>query len=98
MNIIQEFDTITAIATPIGTGGVGIIRISGGNSFEIAEKLFPQTLISGKIHHGWIKDGDKRIDEVVVLPFKNPHSYTGEDVVEIHCHGGINVVRNILES
>lgn len=97
MNIIQEFDTITAIATPIGTGGVGIIRISGEKSFEIAEKIFPQKLVSGKIHHGWILDGDKRIDEVVVLPFKNPNSYTGENVVEIQCHGGINVVRNILD-
>lgn len=97
MNIIQEFDTIAAIATPIGTGGVGIIRISGEKSFEIAEKLFPQKLIAGKIHHGWIKYNDKYIDEVIVLPFKNPNSYTGEDVVEIQCHGGINVVRNILD-
>lgn len=97
MNIIQEFDTITAIATPIGTGGVGIIRISGEKSFEIVEKIFPQKLISGKIQHGWIFDGDKKIDEVVVLPFKNPNSYTGENVVEIQCHGGINVVRNILD-
>lgn len=97
MNIIQEFDTITAIATPIGTGGVGVIRISGENSFEIAERLFPQKLVAGKIHHGWLKDGEKNIDEVIVLPFKNPHSYTGEDVVEIQCHGGINVIRNILD-
>lgn len=97
MNIIQEFDTITAISTPIGTGGVGVIRISGGKSFEIAEKIFPQKLVPGKIHHGWIKNCDKYIDEVIVLPFKNPNSYTGEDVVEIQCHGGINVVRNILD-
>jgi len=97
MNIIQEFDTITAIATPIGTGGVGIIRISGEKSFEIAETIFPKKLVAGKIHHGWILDNGKKIDEVVVLPFKNPNSYTGEDVVEIHCHGGINVVRNILD-
>ena len=97
MNIIQEFDTITAIATPIGTGGVGIIRISGEKSFEIAETIFPKKLVAGKIHHGWILDNGKKIDEVVVLPFKNPNSYTGEDVVEIHCHGGINMVRNILD-
>lgn len=96
MNIIQEFDTITAIATPIGTGGVGVIRISGEKSFEIIEKIFSQKLSAGKINHGWILDADKRIDEVVVLAFKNPNSYTGEDVVEIQCHGGINVVRNIL--
>ena len=97
MNIIQEFDTITAIATPIGTGGVGVIRISGEKSFDIVQKFFPPKLIVGKIHHGWIKDNGKNIDEVIVLPFKNPHSYTGEDVVEIQCHGGINVVRNILD-
>lgn len=98
MNIIQEFDTITAIATPIGTGGVGVIRISGEKSFEITEKLFSHKLTAGKIHHGWIKDNNgKYIDEVIVLPFKNPNSYTGEDVVEIQCHGGINVLRNILD-
>jgi len=97
LNIIQEFDTIAAIATPIGTGGVGVIRISGENSFAIVEKIFQKKLTAGKIHHGWIKDGDTKIDEVVVLPFKTPHSYTGEDVVEIQCHGGINVVRNILD-
>ena len=98
MNIIQEFDTITAIATPIGTGGVGVIRISGDRSFEIIEKIFSKhNLEVGKISHGWILDNGKKIDEVILLPFKNPHSYTGEDVIEIHCHGGINVVRNILE-
>lgn len=97
MNILQEFDTITAIATPIGTGGVGVIRVSGNKSFEIVEKIFPKKLIAGKIHHGWIIDGEKKVDEVIVLPFKNPNSYTGEDVVEIQCHGGINVVRNILD-
>lgn len=98
MNIIQEFDTIAAIATPIGTGGVGVIRISGDKCFEIIDKIYSKhNLEAGKISHGWIIDSDKKIDEVVLLPFKNPHSYTGEDVIEIHCHGGINVVRNILD-
>ena len=98
MNIIQEFDTIAAIATPIGTGGVGVIRISGDKSFEIIDKIYSRhNLEAGKISHGWIMDNGKKIDEVILLPFKNPHSYTGEDVIEIHCHGGINVVRNILE-
>ena len=98
MNILQEFDTITAIATPIGTGGVGVIRISGDKSFEIIDKIYSKhNLEEGKISHGWIIDGDKKIDEVILLPFKNPKSYTGEDVIEIHCHGGINVVRNILD-
>lgn len=98
MNINQEFETIAAIATPIGTGGVGVIRISGDKSFEIANKIFSKkNLTAGKIAHGWIEDSGKKIDEVLVLPFRNPNSYTGEDVIEIHCHGGINVVRNILD-
>lgn len=97
MNILQEFDTIAAIATPLGTGGVGVIRISGGNAFEIIDKIFSkQNLEAGQIAHGWILDGNKKVDEVLVLPFKTPHSYTGEDVIEIHCHGGVNVVKNIL--
>ena len=98
MNILQEFDTITAIATPIGTGGVGVIRISGDKSFGIIEEIFTKkNLEAGRISHGWIVDGGKKIDEVIILPFKAPNSYTGEDVIEIHCHGGINVVRNILD-
>ena len=97
MNLLNEFETITAIATPIGTGGVGVIRISGEKSFQIAEKIFSgKNLIPGHIAHGWIVDGDVKIDEVLVLPFKAPKSYTGEDVIEIHCHGGVNVVKNIL--
>lgn len=98
MNINQEFETIAAISTPLGTGGVGVIRISGDISFEIALKISNRKdLPAGKICHGWIMDGNTKIDEVVILPFKNPNSYTGEDVVEIQCHGGVNVVRNILD-
>ncbi len=98
MNLLEEFDTISAIATPLGTGGVGVIRISGDKSFEVISKIFTkQNLEAGKIAHGWIFDEDEKIDEVIVLPFKKPHSYTGEDVIEIHCHGGVNVVRNILD-
>lgn len=98
MNINQEFETIAAISTPLGTGGVGVIRISGDKSFDIAKKItnkdnFPV----GKICHGWVVDGNTKVDEVVILPFKNPNSYTGEDVIEIQCHGGVNVVRNILD-
>ena len=98
MNINQEFETIAAISTPLGTGGVGVIRISGDKSFDIAKKItnkdnFPV----GRICHGWVVDGETKVDEVVILPFKNPNSYTGEDVIEIQCHGGVNVVRNILD-
>ncbi len=98
MNIIQEFETIAAISTPLGTGGVGVIRISGDKSFEIAQKILDtKSLAPGRICHGWVMDNNVKIDEVVILPFKNPNSYTGEDVIEIQCHGGLNVVRNILD-
>ena len=98
MNITDEFDTIAAISTPLGTGGIGVIRISGDNSFDIAKNITNlNELPCGKICHGWIIDVTKKIDEVIILPFKSPNSYTGEDVVEIQCHGGIQVVRNILE-
>ena len=97
MNILQEFDTIAAIATPLGTGGVGVIRISGENAFEIIENIFSNPHFSkNKFNHGWIKDGEIIIDECIVLPFFAPNSYTGENVIEIQCHGGINVVKNIL--
>ncbi len=103
MNINYEFETISAIATPLGTGGVGVIRISGEKAFEITEKIFSLTadgdkhLCAGKIHHGWIIDENKKIDEVIVLAFKSPNSYTGEDVTEIQCHGGPKVVKKILD-
>ena len=97
MNIIEEFDTITAPATPLGMGGVGVIRISGDKAFEIINKIFTNTNFKPRtFNHGWIKDGETKIDEVIVLPFFAPNSYTGEDVIEIQCHGGINVVKNIL--
>ena len=97
MNIIEEFDTITAPATPLGMGGVGVIRISGDKAFEIINKIFTNTNFKPRtFNHGWIKDGDTKIDEVIVLPFFAPNSYTGEDVVEIQCHGGINVVKSVL--
>ena len=98
MNINYEFETISAIATPLGTGGVGIIRMSGDKAFDIVKKMFSNpTLTAGKIHHGWVMENDNKIDEVIVLAFKNPNSYTGEDVVEIQCHGGPKVVKKILD-
>ena len=97
MNIIDEFDTIAAIATPFGTGGVGVIRISGDKAFDIIKKIFTNPKFEPrKFNHGWIVENGKNIDEVIVLPFFAPNSYTGEDVIEIQCHGGINVVKNTL--
>ena len=98
MNILQEFDTISAISTPIATGGVGVIRISGDKAFAIAKKISNKSeFVPNYITHAWIMDGDKKVDEVLILPFKNPRSYTGEDVIEIHCHGGVNIVKKVLE-
>lgn len=98
MNILQEFDTIAAVSTPLGTGGVGVIRVSGDKSFDIVTKItHNMTFPAGKICHGWVYDGLKQIDEVIILPFKAPKSYTGEDVIEIQCHGGVQVVQNILD-
>ncbi len=94
-----EFDTITAIATALGTSGVAVIRISGDKAFEIASKIFIGKIESGKICHGRIVDNfnnNQNIDEIILLPFKAPHSFTGEDVIEIQCHGGLKVINNIL--
>ena len=97
MNIIDEFETIAAIATPHGVGGIGVIRISGSKAFEIINRIFTNCNFQPRqFNHGWIIDNSKKIDEVIVLPFFAPNSYTGEDVIEIQCHGGIHVVRNIL--
>lgn len=92
-----DFDTIAAIATPIGTGGVGIVRVSGGTAFQIVQKIFSKTISADTFTYGWIVDGTEAVDEVIVLFFKNPRSFTGEDVVEIQSHGGVNVVQKILQ-
>ena len=97
MNILQEFDTIAAVATPLGMGSVGVIRISGEKAFDIIEKIFTNSKFEPrKFNHGWIVEDGVKIDEVIVLPFFAPNSYTGENVIEIQCHGGVNVVKNIL--
>ena len=91
-------DTISAIATPIGNGGVSIVRISGSEAFNIINKIFTsQNLEDKRIYHGWILENEEKIDEVIVLPFKAPNSYTGEDVIEIQCHGGIHITNKILD-
>ncbi len=92
------FNTICAIATPLSAGGIGIIRISGEKSFEIITKIFNKPIKPEMINHGWIIDNKngQKLDEVVVLPFKNPKSFTGEDVVEIQTHGSPVIIREIL--
>lgn len=101
MNIIDEFDTIAAISTPLGMGGVGVIRVSGAKAFEILAKIFVgKTAVDkfkpSRFYHGHIVDGKNILDEVIILPFFAPNSYTGENVFEVQCHGGVNVVNSIL--
>lgn len=96
MAINYETDTISAIATPFGTGAIGIVRMSGPLSFQICEKIFTKKLTPLKINYGNIVDEGEMIDEVIVLPYKAPMGYTGEDAIEIQCHGGINIIRKIL--
>lgn len=96
-------DTIAAISTAIGEAGIAIVRMSGDDSVNIIDKIFVSA--SGKklaeaenrkFLYGHIADGDKLIDEVLVVKMKGPHSYTAEDIVEIHCHGGVVSVKRIL--
>lgn len=98
-------DTIAAIATALTPSGIGIIRISGSKSLDVIDKIFCAKKNCKKIseqktytaHYGYIMDDDKIIDEVVVLLMRSPNSYTTEDTVEINCHGGIFVMKKILE-
>ncbi|MEE0839786.1 MAG: tRNA uridine-5-carboxymethylaminomethyl(34) synthesis GTPase MnmE, partial [Acutalibacteraceae bacterium] len=97
--------TIAAIATPLGEGSVGIIRISGAEAFLIADKVFFS--VSGKkiadisgysALFGEIRNGEKRLDEAVALKFVAPKSYTGEDVVELSVHGGTLLIKEALRA
>lgn len=96
------FETIAAISTPRGEGGIGIIRISGDDSFEILNKIFKaknpnKDLGFYKFNYGFIYDKDYMLDEAMVVRMKGPKTYTCEDVVEINCHGGYLVTQKILE-
>ncbi len=96
------FDTIAAISTPKGEGGIAIIRISGDKSFEILDKIFIKKNPNAdlgfyKLNYGFIKDGEKTVDEVMAVRLKAPKSYTCEDIVEINCHGGTLVSEKVLE-
>ena len=96
------FETIAAISTPRGEGGIGIIRISGDDSFEILNKIFKaknpnKDLGFYKFNYGFIYDGDHMLDEAMVVRMKGPKTYTCENVVEINCHGGYLVTQKILE-
>ncbi|MDD2985260.1 tRNA uridine-5-carboxymethylaminomethyl(34) synthesis GTPase MnmE [Flavobacterium sp.] len=97
-------ETIVALASPSGAGAIAVIRLSGKNALMIASTVFQS--VSNKdlaaqkthtIHLGFIKDGPKVIDQVLVSLFKNPHSYTGEDVIEISCHGSTFIQQQIIQ-
>jgi len=99
MNILEQ-DTICALSTAPGMGAIATIRISGHKTFEVVEKIFSKTISdkeSHTAHFGLIKDGSVIIDEVVATVFKNPKSFTGEDSVEITCHGSVFIQQQIIQ-
>ncbi len=103
--IFNQNDTIAAISTPLGRGGLGIVRLSGSNSLKIAEKIFVPKNKSKKIsdfktfttHLGYIVEDNEIIDEVLITIMLAPKSYTCEDVVEFSCHGGYPILKKILQ-
>ena len=102
----MKSDTIAAIATAMSPSGIGIIRLSGDESLEIIDKIYRSKSNKKKIseceshtiHYGYIYDGDEMIDEVMVILMKSPNTYTKEDTIEIDCHGGVYVMKRILET
>lgn len=101
----MKTDTIAAIATAMSNSGIGIIRLSGNEAVSIVDEIFVMPnrkklaeMPTHTIHYGHIKDDDEIIDEVMVLLMRGPKSYTREDTVEIDCHGGVYVVKRVLET
>ncbi len=93
----NNFDTIVAIATPMAQSAIGIIRVSGESAYNVVQSIFSKKITPKIINHGYIVNDSKKIDEVIVLPFLAPHSFTGEDVIEIQTHGSISIINTILE-
>ncbi len=103
--MLNKSDTIAAISTPLGEGGIGIVRLSGKKALAIADKLFksknkipPSKLPSYTIHYGHIIRNKEILDEVILSIMRKPKSYTREDIVEINCHGGILPLKRTLEA
>ena len=102
----RSSDTIAAIATAMSSSGIGIIRVSGEQAVSIVNRIFISrkdnfdlnTAPSHHIYYGMIQDGEEVLDEVLVMLMRGPHSYTAEDTVEIDCHGGVLVMKKILET
>ena len=101
--ITKEFDTIAAISTPLGEGAIGIVRLSGTDSFAIAQRIFKgkdlASVASHTLNYGHIVDPDKNeiLDEVMVGAMRSPKTFTREDIIEINTHGGIAVTNEILQ-
>ena len=101
----KKTDTIAAIATAMGSSGIGIVRISGSEAIKVADRVFERKqkekclchVKSHTIHYGVVKENGVVLDEVLALVMRGPSSYTGEDTVEFDCHGGIFVIKRILE-
>ena len=99
---MDRSDIIAAIATPPGEGGIGVVRISGAGAIELAERMFQRKsqkpLQSHRVYLGTIVDPDagEALDRALLIPFRAPHSYTGEDVAELHCHGSPYLLRRVL--
>ena len=97
-------DTIAAIASGLTYGGIGVIRISGEQAFTVGDqvvRLKGKTLTGSKshtLHYGFVYDGEEPVDEVLAVVMRGPHSFTGEDTVEIQCHGGPLIMKKILET
>lgn len=98
-------DTIAAISTPHGKGGIAVIRISGADALSIAEKIFHPACgislanaVASRAYYGGIFSGDIQIDDGIAVCFLSPHSFTGEDTVEISCHGGVLITQRVLEA
>ena len=95
-------DTIVALATPPGVGAIGVVRLSGSKAIGIINGLFSSKDLSAQashtLHVGFIKENETDIDEVVVSLYKTPKSYTGEDVVEVSCHGSAYVQQQVIQA
>lgn len=100
----QYEKTIAAVATAMSDSGIGIVRISGAQAFEIADRIYKgkkekklSSQPSHTIHYGYVADQEELVDEVLVMLMRAPHTFTGEDTVEFNCHGGVYVVQRVLE-
>src|SRR5882724_7714720 len=95
-------DTIAAISTPIGEGALAVIRLSGSSALAVLAPIFsgaiaPDQFVPRRVYFGKIHDAERNVDDILVTHFRTPNSYTGEDVLEISCHGGILVTRRVLD-